>query len=435
MKNISKVKGKPNLYLHVNGTYYHRTTAGGKNTYTSLATQRQDQALKNQKALELRGFAAEQGLEVDEPSEPVTVVDVIKRYEQDGYPDRRGRRRADKLKDHDYRELPYCETLKEGFKGKLVNDLSPKALDAYHEWRVATVSAGAQSSLPRQGHRVTDLELNTLNSALKWAMRKELIKSNPIASRTRYHSSKDARHAREVAPASIDEVHHIASILFSTSRSEVLGWQILFEAQTGLRCDEVISLRTDARSDEAGGISADGKTICIHRAKEQGIVCNFLEIHAGLALTIKAHAAWKAARYPNSPFHLPGLRYSDTQPVGISSLSHALLNLFKEGTLKKHFTSHGMRSFYVWARRSQGAGDPRIAYELNQIGGVKTLEQVYGSIPAHWEEGGVVPWSWLPTGKFAWDVLNEKQKRLDPGSERSTRPKGDAVFERESATM
>jgi hypothetical protein len=111
-----------------------------------------------------------------------------------------------------------------------------------------------------------------------------------------------------------------------------------------------------------------------------------------------------------------------------------LLNLFKEGTLKKHFTSHGMRSFYVWARRSQGAGDPRIAYELNQIGGVKTLEQVYGRIPAHWEEGGVVPWSWLPTGKFAWDVLNEKQKRLDPGSERSTRPRGDAVFERESAT-
>jgi hypothetical protein len=32
MKNISKVKGKPNLYLHVNGTYYHRTTAGSKNT-------------------------------------------------------------------------------------------------------------------------------------------------------------------------------------------------------------------------------------------------------------------------------------------------------------------------------------------------------------------------------------------------------------------
>ena len=143
MKNISKVKGKPNLYLHVNGTYYHRTTAGGKNTYTSLATQRQDQALKNQKALELRGFAAEQGLEVDEPSEPVTVVDVIKRYEQDGYPDRRGRRRADKLKDHDYRELPYCETLKEGFKGKLVNDDSAE--------KPLSCGKGAKSLVDNQG--------------------------------------------------------------------------------------------------------------------------------------------------------------------------------------------------------------------------------------------------------------------------------------------
>jgi hypothetical protein len=78
--------------------------------------------------------------------------------------------------------------------GLLADNLRPKILDDYHAWRLKTVTKG-------KGHRTTDLELNTLNNAFRWAVRKELVQFSPIASRLRYHCAREARHCRECAPA------------------------------------------------------------------------------------------------------------------------------------------------------------------------------------------------------------------------------------------
>ena len=117
---------------------------------------------------------------------------------------------------------------------------------------------------------MTDLELNTLSDAPRWAARKELIEENPIASRSNYHSARESRHCREVCPVETVELHNVARKLFSNRRSEVLGWQLLFEAFTGQRSCEAAVLLLDAGPDEPGYLSSDGKSLRPHRSKVSG---------------------------------------------------------------------------------------------------------------------------------------------------------------------
>jgi hypothetical protein len=112
------------------------------------------------------------------------------------------------------------------------------------------------------GHRTTDLELNTLSNALNWAVSEELLDDNPVLRRKRFRRSKEVVHCREKSAEDIEELHALAALLFEDSRSEVSGWQFLFESLTGLRNAEALMLRVNARSDKPGGITADGKSLC-----------------------------------------------------------------------------------------------------------------------------------------------------------------------------
>jgi hypothetical protein len=62
-------------------------------------------------------------------------------------------------------------------------------------------------------------------------------------------------------------------------------------------------------------------------------------------------------------------------------LTKALDRLFKDGVLKKICTSHGVRASYVLLRTSPGMSDTQIAVEINHVGGVGTLEKLYGGVP------------------------------------------------------
>ncbi|MGD0262088.1 MAG: hypothetical protein ABSD29_20165 [Verrucomicrobiota bacterium] len=59
----------------------------------------------------------------------------------------------------------------------------------------------------------------------------------------------------------MDELHDIARLLFEDKRRETLGWQALCEALTGLRNNEALAMRMDARPDEPGGLTADGSLV------------------------------------------------------------------------------------------------------------------------------------------------------------------------------
>jgi len=408
MSRLRKISGERGLYEDPNtGVKYIRIQSGGNDTYKSLGTRLKTQAINAMDARRAAKAAASLGiaLEPDEEAQAVTVAKVVRQYETDHFPDKKGCERADGP--HKRNEKDNCATLLAFFRDEaLVDDLRPKLLGEYHTWRVGNVTKG-------DGHRTTDLELNTLSNALNWAVHEEVIEQNPIKFRVRFHSSIGARHCRELAPADVDELHGIARLLFADRRSETLGWQALFEALTGLRTNEALAMRMDARPDEPGGLTADGGSLCVRRSKKAGRDNPYIEVHEGLRQLIPAHKTWHQRRYPKSPWYFPGRDRKDDSPVSKGALTRTLERFYQEKDsrkprLKKKFISHGMRAFYVLVRRSQGASDAQIAWGINHIGGVSTLEKVYGGVPPHWLQGKGPKLSWVPEGKSAWTAIKQE---------------------------
>jgi hypothetical protein len=80
--------------------------------------------------------------------------------------------------------------------------------------------------------------------------------------------------------------------------------------------------------------------------------------------------------------------------------------LHKTGKLNRKLTSHGMRAFYVLARRSQGATDEQIAWEIGHSSNGACVKTTYGGVPENWRNGGGPNLSWLPAvAKPAWETI------------------------------
>jgi hypothetical protein len=194
---------------------------------------------------------------------------------------------------------------------------------------------------------------------------------------------------------------------------------------TGLRTEETVVLRMDARADEPGGLTPDGGSMCVRRAKKSKKFNNYVQVHEGLKLVMRAHRIWHEQRYPLSPYYFPGRDRKALGHIDNSVLTKALGRLYQvylkfrekernpkkspdKRFLTKKYTSHGAsRAFYVLVRRSQGISDSQIAFELNQIGGVSTLEQVYGLPPEHWKNSDAPNLSWVPQGAAAWAKIKK----------------------------
>ena len=123
---------------------------------------------------------------------------------------------------------------------------------------------------------------------------------------------------------------------------------------------------------------------------------------------LKAHKKWHKKRYPTSPWHFPGRKKIGGKPVSNEALTKLLERLYNQGRLKRKYTSHGLRAFYVLVRRSWGILDSQIAWEINQISGTQTLQTAYGGVPPHWIDGKGPKLPWLPKGKPAWSALMQK---------------------------
>lgn len=399
-RRLQKVPGVRGLYVDASsGTYLRRVQTGGRDTYQSLGTRKKPQALATLDDLRLAEVAARHGLVMGGSDRQTTVQEVLERYRDDGFPDPRGFGRGEGR--HLEAEKRDMEKLLAFFDDHVAQDLTQHQLDEYHDHRVASAASG-------QGHRATDLELNTLNNAMKWAVRKQLLASNPIANRVRYHQSSKARHCRDLCPVSPEELHDAIAHLFSHSSSEVLGWQALFEAFTGLRTSEALGMRWDAAPNEPGWTTSDGRSLVVRRTKKGSRENPCLEVHPDLRRLLDALRVWRQRRHPESPWFFPGRSDLD-RPVYKGALTHALDRLLEKKLVARKFTSHGMRAYYVLVRRSNGISDTQIAWEINHVGGVSTLESVYGGVPAHWRDSKGPRLGWLPASDPpAWERIPDR---------------------------
>jgi hypothetical protein len=350
--------------------------------------------------------------------------ELIDDYLQADCPDRRRRARVGRsLKDHK-RLLAVARTW---WAEKNPAEIRASDCDAYHSHRRDKVGVNSKGSHARQGgDRAVELELQSLSDALGWACRQGKLASNPLASRPRYVDRAKVRHARSTMPGSADELHRLAADLFSDPRSEVFGWQLLLEAYTGLRTHEVLHLRADARRDGLDVTPGfiDEKYLYVCRGKKGRNPRIRLDDpeRPNIRPLLQRIAAWRAIRYPQSVWLLPGRGGERSSQRG---LTHALQeSVTKLAIVDRHGkpvvrTSHGARAYYASVRLASGRDPEEVARELGQRSGDTLIRDVYGVEPddfcaEQWTSLAEVL-TWLPKAvPAAWETLTAQTSNIIP---------------------
>jgi integrase len=276
--------------------------------------------------------------------------------------------------------------------------LTLEDLRTYHTKRVGEIQADGAARGP--GHRSVEIEERALSAALRWAaknQRKTGVDRNPIAhDRTPHCAAAAVRHCRDVMPADADELHAIARALFGSRQSEVLAWQLLFEAMIGQRTSEILRLRMDAAAAYQPGF-VGGNHLYLYRSRTSKGTFPYIDVHAALRDCLAAHRNWHQERFSKSPWYFPSPFGAGAHAVLPCALTHALRRVTAAMELP-HRTSHGLRSYYVNVLRSQGKLDAEIALRIGHKTGGKLIVQVYGEI---------LPYklTWLPEeGEPAWSI-------------------------------
>lgn len=363
--------------------WWVRPTVNGRRTWRKLVSSSLTRARH-----EARKVLSEHGDGKDPFGKVCEFNEAADRYEKDGYPNKRFERRDETSFARDERRK--LVHLRAYFGKTPIDEIRIASLPGYQAWRQKRMLGG------KGGMRTVEMDYVTLSNVLGHAVSLGWLDMNLVRhGRPRLVTEKNTRHCREVAPADGDELNRLAEMLFVTPKSEVLGWQLLVEAMTGCRTIEVLRMRIDARTIEEPGF-IEGNYLFLDRAKNG--VNPFAMIHGDLAEVIEAHRRWLAVRFPLSKFWFPGA--DGLSPVRRTSLTHALSRVTQALGLP-HRTSHGLRSFYVTKRRSDGVRDEQVAAEIGDKT-VDLIRQTYGNRPADWTGGKKM--SWRPSsGAAAWE--------------------------------
>jgi hypothetical protein len=161
------------------GVYYERPVVKGRPTFRSLKTRNRKHAVDE---LFKRRTAVGAGEDPYAEPEAVTVGEVVRRYQKDGYLDRDLQPRPPSTLADEERN---CKTLLEFWDLVDVTAVTDATCDKYRDWRKKRVQQGT-------GDRAIDRELNTLNNAFRYGKRREAVPVNPIADRPRYPPSRRA---------------------------------------------------------------------------------------------------------------------------------------------------------------------------------------------------------------------------------------------------
>jgi integrase len=273
------------------------------------------------------------------------------------------------------------------FAGNIkLSDISLSMCVKYAAWR-------KEKALQGTGEVSADMDLQVLSNALNWAASSGMIPFNPILRRPRFRKARDVVHCRERAPRCIDDVHLVARELFQSKASQVLGWQMLFEAHTGARTNEVLGMKYGVSS---GPGYWNVTSLYIQRSKHG--INPWIPMTPILHQMLKAHAQWHKSAFPFSPWMFPG--QDGIRSVTPGALTRKLAVECKKAGYDK-WTSHGMRSLYVTIRRSQGISDAQIAGEIGDRT-VSLISTTYGDRPPNWAGGEVL--SFEPVA-YAWEYL------------------------------
>ena len=225
-----------------------RVRINGKLTWRSTGTDNPAEARKWLKKWQSEEWMEQHGIEakgVILHRSRITVGELIDSYVAAGMPTRKSRPKKPSTITG---ELACLKPLRVFFGAKQAAGVTLAECNLYKEWRLSGgyfADAGEQKRPKRMarmktGTRSVDLELTILANVFHLAVRRAVLKANPLAGRGRYSVAEDIRHCREVAPtpAGLKQIEYWLRARNEQSAADV----VCFLAYTGLRIGEGLAL-------------------------------------------------------------------------------------------------------------------------------------------------------------------------------------------------
>lgn len=344
--------------------------------------------------------------EINQRRAGLTVAPLVSEYLAAGCPRLRARTPEPRTGRSLVDERRNLDTASAWWGSRAVSAIGQRLIDDYAAYRAAAP-------------RAAELELNALSNALKYAVRRERISTNPLDGRGSIRPAGSIVHCHQEAPASTDELHAICRVLLADPARASYGAALLWSAFTGLRPGEIGYLRRDAAPGQPGArstLTADGQTSEImHVHREKRGINPAVRLHPAAQDFLRtwqrhlASAGTGSTPVP-SPYWFPHPLDATRPAIPAGNAQACALDKYLKAAAKAvgvvaNRRPHAMRAFYVRVRRSLGALDSTIASELGERTGERLIVSTYGD-PAGLRGDG--QFTWLPaTGSPCWEVLSK----------------------------
>ena len=365
----------PNMYMRW-GKISFRICVDGKRKWLSTGTDDPATARKIYKTWQEEQVLRAHGVEPRSHAlqrQKLTANDVIDNYVKDGLPDRKLNQKAPTTIATETRHLP---KLKMFFGSKIAMSIGRKDCDDYRRWRATGGYTWIQRGKERKSiahDKVIDLELQTLGNAFALAYRQEILRTNPLTGRPRYHSAKNTRHCREVAPTSQELVKIEQSL--RQHGFETTADCVMFLAFSGLRINEALPLKWSAVDWEQG---------IIHVKREKQGDRSWASRNDWVAIEVDMQDLLKKMllRRGDCEFLFPSSNDPRT-PIPYQTVYWIIIRTVR--LLKMHrVTPHGLRSYFVTQCRESGLLDAEIAELIGDKSGPRIIAETYGDVrPEH----------------------------------------------------
>lgn len=354
-------------------TIYARVRDKGRRTWKSTETETPKDARTWLKKWKQEKWMLANGIEpkgVTLQRQRVTVAEIVDAYTQAQCPSKKNQpKKLQTIQDETGRLRP----VRSFFGDTPAAGLTLHDCDKYRDWRkdgkfVTTfkVRGHSQTRKTKGGNRAVDLELQSLSNALTLAVRRGLLKVNPLVGRGRYTCADDVRHCREVAPTP-EGLQAITGWLRGRNETAVAD-VVQFLAYTGLRIGEALPLTWDKVNLGEGLVNVQ---------REKRGVNPWVAITPELETMLHEMSARATGEllFP-SPF-------DGSKPRDASAVRQRL-NAATGKLGLPHVTPHGLRSYYVTQARQSGLTDAEIAMLIGDKTGPAIIAQTYGDLrPDH----------------------------------------------------
>lgn len=338
---------------------YARVRVNGKPTWRSTGTNIPADARKWLAKWRREEWALKYGIETIILHRPrVTVGELMDNYVNDGMRTRTGRLKSSATVKN---EQACLKPLRAYFESRPAAAVSLADCDKYRDWRT---SGGYEQR--RVGAPSVDLDLTILANVFGLAVRRGLIKSNPLKGRGHYSIADDIRHCREVAPTP-QGLQKIERWL-RTRNDDKMADVICFLAYSGLRIGEALPLEWKA---------VDWRQKVLRVKREKRGIMPFVPIVPEMEALLRG-------MQQRARSHLLFPSPSDAKVQRSASTIRNRLKAICRTLGLNHVTPHGLRSYFVTQARQSGLTDAEVAMLIGDKTGPAIIARIYGDMrPDH----------------------------------------------------